>query len=297
MKVINVKQGIGYGECTKLNVTSVGYVQRVNIEFQKVAVAGYTIVISSGDSGAHTRYDEECTSPHLLAEFPPSSPYVLAVGATQLDDETFYPASFAPVCAATHGYLCVQGGYERAVNQSRAYFTSGGGFSNISMSFDAQTAAVTAYFNSGIQLPNATMYNRNGRAYPDVSAVGHNGFVIINGGYELTGGTSQSAPTFAAVLAELNTQYIKITGKPFGWVNALLYQAWTDQPNTFTDVTVGDNICTEAGCARTCQGWYATKGWDPVTGLGTPNYANLLSYIQQLGKRLVEKRAMKKHTA
>ena len=53
-------------------------------------------------------------------------------------------------------------------------------------------------------------------------------------------------------------------------------------PDTFTDITKGDNKCTEAGCASTCQGYSATKGWDAVTGLGTPNYTNMLAYIQKM---------------
>lgn len=50
----------------------------------------------------------------------------------------------------------------------------------------------------------------------------------------------------------------------------------------FTDVTVGDNKCTEDGCKPECQGFVATKGWDPVTGLGTPNYAAMKKYVLSL---------------
>jgi hypothetical protein len=70
------EDGIGGGECTGLNVSSMGYVHRVNTEYIKIGLLGRSIVISSGDSGAHTRFDEGCTSEHLLAEFPPSSPSV-----------------------------------------------------------------------------------------------------------------------------------------------------------------------------------------------------------------------------
>ncbi len=52
-------------------------------------------------------------------------------------------------------------------------------------------------------------------------------------------------------------------------MNPLLYKMWSDDPTLFNDITVGDNICTEKGCAPTCKGFKATKGWDPVTGLGT----------------------------
>jgi tripeptidyl-peptidase-1 len=41
-------------------------------------------------------------------------------------------------------------------------------------------------------------------------------------------------------------------------------------PEAFFDVTKGTN----AGCNT--DGFSAAKGWDPVTGLGTPNYPEIL---------------------
>ena len=40
--------------------------------------------------------------------------------------------------------------------------------------------------------------------------------------------------------------------------------------------TTGDN----PGCGT--SGFEAAKGWDPVTGLGTPNYAKLLAAVNAL---------------
>lgn len=63
---------------------------------------------------------------------------------------------------------------------------SGGGFSPakyFTRAGDAawQTAAVEAYLNSGVQLPKASLWDRTGRAIPDVSAVGVNFGVVVNG--------------------------------------------------------------------------------------------------------------------
>lgn len=55
-----------------------------------------------------------------------------------------------------------------------------------------------------------------------------------------------------------------------------------DKPATFTDVTVGDNKCTESGCAASCQGFECAKGWDPVTGLGVANVQEMLSYVNNM---------------
>jgi subtilase family serine protease len=274
-------QGIGAEDFVKAGVLSGdAFVTRVNTEFQKIGLRGVSLVISSGDSGAHTRTDPGCTAPTLRAEFPAASPYVTSVGATQLTQET--QLSPAPsICSSLLGSwkYCAASGTEVAVSFDVADFTSGGGFSEVAAQPSYQTTAVKNYLSSGVALPPAKMYNASNRAHPDVAAVGHNG-LIYEGTPEAVGGTSQSAPTFAAILSLLNQASIAKSGKPLGFVNPLLYQIWADQPTAFNDITVGDNKCTEEGCAKSCEGWLAYKGWDPVTGLGTPNYPALLQYIQ-----------------
>jgi len=94
-------------------------------------------------------------------------------------------------------------------------------------------------------------------------------------------GTSMATPTTAGIFSILNSYQIKLTGKPLGFVSPLIYQMWEDMPTTFDDVTIGDNICTEDGCTAGCQGWKATKGWDPVTGLGSIHFQNALAYIKK----------------
>ncbi len=76
-----------------------------------------------------------------------------------------------------------------------------------------------------------------------------------------------------------------MTGKPLGFLNPLLYSMFEQNPKNFNDITVGDNICTEAGCQAGCRGYYCQIGWDPVTGLGSPNYSRMLKYIQKLVKK------------
>lgn len=51
-------------------------------------------------------------------------------------------------------------------------------------------------------------------------------------------------------------------------------------PQCFNDITVGDNICTEDGCSSSCYGFTCTKGWDPVSGLGSPVYPAMLNFIK-----------------
>jgi tripeptidyl-peptidase-1 len=57
-----------------------------------------------------------------------------------------------------------------------------------------------------------------------------------------------------------------------GFVNPTLYA----HPGVFHDITTGTN----AGCGT--NGFSASKGWDPLTGLGTPNYKKMLALYLSL---------------
>jgi len=62
-------------------------------------------------------------------------------------------------------------------------------------------------------------------------------------------------------------------------INATLYEIGnnpTRYANDFFDVTTGNNQAVP-----TIPGYPATHGWDPVTGLGTPNAANLVPDLAQ----------------
>jgi len=108
---------------------------------------------------------------------------------------------------------------------------------------------------------------------------------LSNGQIEGVGGTSCSSPIVAGVVSILNDWVIANDGKPLGFISPLLYKMAAEHPAAFTDITKGDNICTEAGCSSGCQGFYAAKGWDPVTGLGSPVYTEMLKYIQSMLKK------------
>ena len=62
-------------------------------------------------------------------------------------------------------------------------------------------------------------------------------------------------------------------------------------PDTFHDIVDGDNLCSRDYCGPECKGFVAAKGWDPVTGLGSPNAAKMEAYVNQLLDELLVKRA------
>ena len=181
-----------------------------------------------------------CDSTGLSQEYAyPSSPYITMVGATYIDKNT---------------------------NTEVGATLSSGGFSKDFYQASWQASAVEGYFTSGVALPNE-YYERNGRAYPDIAAFGQNVLVNAGGATKPVSGTSCSAPIFAGVVALINDKLISSGKAPLGFLNPWLYA----YPEMFTDITEGSNPYGK------CAGFTATKGWDPVTGLGTPLYPEMLA--------------------
>jgi len=272
--------------CQNLGVDSTGYVIRVNIEFQKIGAVGVSLLCASGDSGANGRTDPDCSTPRLRPAYPASSPYITSVGATQLVNPSSNLPNPPPVCTSGN-WTCSSGGQETAVSYDQAQFTSGGGFSDIAVRPSYQDSAVEFYLNgsAGVQLPPTSYYNRSGRGLPDVASLGSDILIYSAGqlgGWGAVGGTSASSPSFAGYISLLNAVARKKTGKPLGFLNPFLYKMYAEHPASFRDITVGDNICTEQGCSSGCQGYYASKGWDPVTGLGVANVKEMISYLSGL---------------
>ena len=56
---------------------------------------------------------------------------------------------------------------------------------------------------------------------------------------------------------------------------------YRDDPTTFHDITVGNSSCTEEGCCSKDYGFTPTKGWDAVSGLGTPNVGKMIEWLDK----------------
>ena len=148
-----------------------------------------------------------------------------------------------------------------------SYSLPGGGLNANGVALNGGTidANVTKIIGNGV-------YNRLGRGMPDVSANGENAAMYQNG-YATTGlGTSMSTPVFASVINRINEERIAVGKKPVGFINPTLYA----HPEVLNDIVGGSNgACSVAG-------FEAVQGWDPVTGLGTPNYPKMLSLFMSL---------------
>ena len=86
---------------------------------------------------------------------------------------------------------------------------------------------------------NEGKYNASGRAYPDVSAIGVDVQVVIDGEIVSVNGTSASSPILASVLALINDELLR-AGKPvLGFINPFLYA----NAEAFNDITTGTAPC------------------------------------------------------
>ena len=267
------------GDCN--GMTNEQYTNTVNDQYLQMTMRGVTIVVSSGDQGAQGDFNDKCDNKNevLSSSFPGASEYVLSIGATMLNDPSPKdpPTTFhSPFCQTSD---CSTSRTEKPCSYPDALITTGGGFSIYLDQPDYQKKEVTAYLNSGVPLPAARDYDPTKRAYPDVSAVGHNFYIQYIGASVLVDGTSCSAPVWGGILTRMNASRMAKGKSSLGFVNPLFYSLFESDPSYFNDITVGNNNCTESCCG---VGFTSSKGWDPVTGLGTPNYQKILNYVTNI---------------
>ncbi|KAI8291244.1 hypothetical protein K4K60_002536 [Colletotrichum sp. SAR11_57] len=123
-------------------------------------------------------------------------------------------------------------------------------------------------------LSTAGYFNPRGRGFPDVSAVANDVVAYSNGKLWRVAGTSASAPVFASMVALINNARQAVGKSPVGFINPFLYGVGK---KALRDVKTGWN----SGCGVT-QAFAASDGWDPVTGLGTPDFSRLLELYMNL---------------
>eukprot|EP01127_Copromyxa_protea_P001572 TRINITY_DN11533_c0_g1_i1.p1 TRINITY_DN11533_c0_g1~~TRINITY_DN11533_c0_g1_i1.p1 ORF type:complete len:717 (+),score=180.81 TRINITY_DN11533_c0_g1_i1:33-2183(+) len=272
---------ISYG-MTAINVDKYlgkGYLVRSDIQFMKLAAMGITVIIADGDNGAGDLGDppmlRDTCKTKLNPDWPSQSPYVTAVGSTYIT-----PLA-EPICylkPSEGGIDCTKFMPEGEVGVSLdngMFWSTGGGFADYPARPNYQTPHVTYFLNTSKNLPPSSYFNSAGRAYPDVSAVGHNLITVIAGKNVPVDGTSASAPIFGGIVSLLTDIRLKAGKAPLGFLNPLLYQIARDTPDAFYDVVVGENKCSQYsmdGPSCCPYGYSASPGWDPVTGLGTPNF-------------------------
>ncbi|KAF8522013.1 family S53 protease-like protein [Gautieria morchelliformis] len=178
-------------------------------------------------------------------------------------------STFVPTFPSGCPFLTSVGATTGIGPETAASFSSGG-FSNVFAAPSYQTAAVSSFLST-LGNTNRGLFNRTGRGFPDISAQGVNVEIVSGGSAGTVSGTSCSSPIFASVISLLNDRLIAKGKSPLGFLNPFLYSSAGRA--ALNDVTSGSN----PGCNT--NGFPATTGWDPVTGLGTPNFAALASAV------------------
>ena len=232
-----------WGFCEKDN--DPGAATQENVIFERMAMQGQTMVAASGDSGSEDCFDADGGT-ELAVDDPGSQPDVVSVGGTSLVGGATASQTVWNNCLS-QAFLPCQG---QSVNGA-----GGGGYSSV--------------------WPRSTWQpgTRNQRAVPDLSldADPHHGVVVYYGGWTDFGGTSAVAPSLAGFLADTNQG----CNAAVGLVGPALYAAAASTSN-FTSITSGNNDFTDTNGGR----YAASSGFNPATGLGTPQEQNLALALQ-----------------
>lgn len=200
-----------------------------------------TVLASAGDAGTANPDLDGNIYPFPTVGFPGSSPLLTSVGGTSLTADT-------------------SGNYESETVWNEGGATGGG---------------VSQYFGEPLYqrlLPPATQQLLKGhRGLPDISwnADPYTAILVYLSflgpdaeGFYFIGGTSEGAPQWAGLVADLN----QAIHRPIGFLNPYLYLLGKiGHGRGFHDITVGDNAFDGI------PGYSAAPGWDAATGWGTPD--------------------------
>jgi subtilase family serine protease len=247
--------------------------------FISAASNGITVLASSGDGGTANPDFQPVKNPRVFpfptVGWPTSDPLVTSVGGTYLctnpNTGSLTPdLAFPPVqCQAPSNTGVREVGW----------VGSGGGFSHV--------FSKPSYQNN---LPSGSTSIGAMRGVPDIAyqASSRTGVLVYDtapgdaqgglncppgnpcsAGWYVVGGTSASSPQWAGLVAIAD----QIAGHGLGLINPKLYALANSAryASDFYDVQTGNNQTDPS-----IQGFNASPGWDPVTGLGTPNAANLV---------------------
>jgi subtilase family serine protease len=239
-----------------------------------------SVFASSGDGGTTNTYKEPVKNPAPIPYpsviWPASDPLVTSVGGTYLctNAETGVGVDNVSPPANCDGQP----------NREVGWVDAGGGYSILFPRPDYQNVLPpgSTFVGSSVGAPGP---NTNMRGVPDVayqassrtgvlvrlteryppgsSSTGSN---VGDSGWWVVGGTSSGSPQWAGIAAMAD----QAAGHDLGFLNPALYAIASADPSAFYDVTTGCNQTSPI------PGYCARRGWDEVTGLGTPDVAELV---------------------
>lgn len=280
-----ITQSFGAGEGSFHNgLASLNQLRQAFVDAQANHVS---VFASSGDGGTTNNYKEPVKNPGVIPYpsviWPASDPLVTSVGGTYLCTNA---DTGLGVDSASPPATCQQNPGVREVG----WIDSGGGYSIYfpRPSYQDVLPPGSTYTGTSAGAPGP---NQNMRGVPDIAyqassrtgvlvyltesqsnnqgGAGCGGASPCSTGWYVVGGTSASSPQWAGLTAIAD----QMAGRDLGFLNPALYKIANNPaqyPADFYDVTTGCNQTSSI------PGYCTSQGWDAVTGLGTPNAANLI---------------------
>jgi subtilase family serine protease len=259
-------------------------IQPLRHAYISAAANGVTVLGSSGDGGTANIQKTPVSQlgsliPFPTVEWPASDPLVTGVGGTYLCTDATNTTARVVDSASPPGACRNNPGVAEV-----GWVDSGGGFSHVFSKPGYQDTLPAGSTPIGAMrgVPDVALQasSRTGAlVYLTLPPDGLSGLICgpkgsppcSTGWYDI-GGTSLSCPQWAGLVAIAD----QINGGGLGLLNPGLYKIGASASryaSDFYDVTVGNNTNPNF---PSVPGYSATTGWDPVTGLGTPNAANLV---------------------
>lgn len=214
--------------------------------FQAAALMGVTVCVAAGDGGS----TDGVSDGRLHADFPASSPHVIACGGTRL--------------VAQPQTDTVQS--EVVWNDGANGGATGGGIS--------QFFALPTWQSGAHVPPSGNVGHHVGRGLPDIAANADpvTGYQVrVDGSDLVIGGTSAVAPLWAGLIALVNQSL----AKSVGYLNPSIYQQLASRSGLFRDITAGNNDNTHLGL-----GYSAAAGCDPCSGWGAVDGSGLVAALK-----------------
>jgi subtilase family serine protease len=269
--------------------------ENLRYAFKNAAANGVTVLGSSGDGGTANASKSPVglggsLIPYPTVEWPASDPLVTGVGGTYLCTK---PTAATDEPRTTYitpgiGAKCGSARFNAAHAAEVAWTFSGGGFSHVfsrpSYQAGSLPAGSTAIPASARGVPDIAFQASAGTGalvYLSLPPDGLGSNVNHTGWYDI-GGTSLSCPQWAGLVAiadQINKAKYNELG--LGLINPALYRLASDPAKysvDFFDIahTAIAGVENNNQGDPSIPGYPATNGWDPVTGLGTPNAAALI---------------------
>jgi hypothetical protein len=252
-----------------------------NTIFEEAAAQGQSAFAAAGDSGSNDcAFGATATSPPVEVDDPASQPFVLGVGGTTLLKAAQPPTETVWNDGGGGG----GGGGGISSTWASAGWQGQSGVAGVSNSYTKSSAYAFCVPAAGAlrpaSLPTASLATPPCREVPDVTIEGDENtgtsfYQRNGGGWGTIGGTSTSAPMWAAITADIaastgcDSLAVNATNheRDLGFVAPALYEAAATSAagHDFNDITVGTNDIFNLK-----KGYPATAGYDLASGLGSP---------------------------